>query len=285
MRLLGVIGLAWKNLLIFKMNRLYILFISVFFFINCSNQPKSDLITTTTYSNFSNNESYKAAMDSARIRIAKQRGESIDSLYKVTRQTSINIDIVDTITFDTLINKKETYYVGHSISKNPFILNSNNDTIYKNSNWALDVEQIDFNNDGNKDILLLYLSNTPNTYDLVMFDDETNSFKNVKDFFLYTKPTRIKNSKYYYSYHKSGCADLNWGSDLFYIKDFESVRLGNISGIGCERETKNGIYVYKVSPEKDSFILIESYTREAGYYGDKWDFIEKYWAKNYTDFL
>gem|GEM_PF-5245252 len=30
-------------------------------------------------------------------------------------------------------------------------------------------------------------------------------------------PQRINGTHYFYSYHKSGCADMDWDSDLFYI--------------------------------------------------------------------
>ena len=79
-----------------------------------------------------------------------------------------------------------------------------------------------------------------------------------------------------------GCADSNWDSDLFIIEDYKAIRIGNISGIGCEGTGKTGIFISKVNHKKKE--LIQEILREPGYYEDKFDFIKDYWTKNHERF-
>ena len=87
---------------------------------------------------------------------------------------------------------------------------------------------------------------------------------------------------FYYSYHRSGCADSNWDSDLFVIKNHRAIRIGNISGIGCEGTGKQEFSSRKLEKKKKE--LIKEILREPGYYDDKWDFIKNYWTKNHEKF-
>lgn len=159
-----------------------------------------------------------------------------------------------------------------------FILNGNNDTIYKNNEAPNKFEFIDFNEDGYQDMLLSYIGNY-SSFDLALFDKDTNTLKNVEGFLNYPDAIRIKNTKYYYSYSRAGCGDSNWFSHLFYIENYKAYAIGSIQGIGCEHEEKNGIFIYKLKNEKEE--LIKSISRKPGYYEDKWKFIENYWNKNY----
>ncbi|MNL73734.1 hypothetical protein D3C87_1992360 [compost metagenome] len=79
---------------------------------------------------------------------------------------------------------------------------------------------------------------------------------------------------------------MNWDSDLFYIKDYKAIKLGNINGNQCEnRDIKDGIYIHKISNGKEIEIqrlpigLIEKFKNY------KWGFIAEYWSKNYRKFL
>lgn len=163
-------------------------------------------------------------------------------------------------------------------------MNKNKDTVFKYEEWigVYDVRVTDFDRDGFLDIMFLMNTNTPNTYDLALFDNDENNFKLVEKFSSYGTPIKILGTKYHFSYDRAGCADWNWVSDLFYIENFKTYRIGHISGRGCEGETRNGIFIYKIEDDKE--ILVKEIPREPGYYADKWDFIQNYWAKNYEKF-
>ncbi|QEE49501.1 hypothetical protein FUA48_07870 [Flavobacterium alkalisoli] len=188
------------------------------------------------------------------------------------------------INCDTILNNNHVFKICMGINANIFIL-KDNDTIYKHPEWVNSYEVKDFNEDGYKDIIFYYMSNYP-LEKIYLFDKSHNLFRLVKNSDSHPESVKIKGSDLYYSYNRRGCADLNWDSDLYYIKEFEIHKIGNITGIGCERdddEIKNGIYIYKT--KKDSIqTLIQYIPRDSGYYGDKWEFIEKYWNENYKNF-
>lgn len=191
--------------------------------------------------------------------------------------------------------EKDTLKIGNSIfyvmQEDPrseintdlVILNTKNDTIYRHDGSASNGFVFeDFDENGTLDIRLNHISNSGGYSELIMFDEKTNQFKNVINFDSFNNPIRLKKTKLWYSYHKSGCADINWDSDLFYIQNYKAIRIGNISGRGCEGEPKNGIFINKIIGEKEK--LIKEIIRKKGYYGDKWEFIEKYWNENFNKF-
>ena len=200
------------------------------------------------------------------------------------RSDSIQTDenTYDPISFiDSLQINKKTFIAFQSQSS--IIVTNEIDTSFcfiQNNNGA---EFKDFNRDGFLDIIVHYITNVPGIYDLALFDQKTEKFKLVQNFDAFPSPEKIKNSNYYYSYHRSGCADANWDSDLFKIENYKAIRLGNIQGLGCESEEKNGIFIHLV--KKEELIQIEKYKREPNYYNDKWDFIKNYWTKNYRKFI
>lgn len=192
------------------------------------------------------------------------------------------------LVIDSLSIGKDKYFVIQDDPRsendmNLVILNSKGDTIYKHDGYGTNGFKLDdFDDNGIQDILLYQLSNDGGISDLIMYDTKTKGFKNVEGFYDYNEPYKVEGTKYWYSYHGSGCADMDWDSDLFYIENFKAIRVGNIQGIGCEGEPKNGIFIYKVEGEKR--ILIKENLRKPGFHNDKWDFIEEYWNKNYQKF-
>lgn len=149
----------------------------------------------------------------------------------------------------------------------------------------------DFDRDGNKDIMLTYMGNNF-TYYLYLFDKAKNVFKFVKGFDRFPGSLQLKaNPKYYYSYHRAGCADLNWVSDLFFIADFKTIHIGQIYGRGCDADLKEhpqAIEIYKVNDnteDKEKLIAKLPYQKNIPGFGDKWDFIKRYWEKNYSKFV
>jgi len=152
------------------------------------------------------------------------------------------------------------------------------------------IEFPDFNKDNNQDILLTYMGNN-SIYLLYLFDQKEKKFKNIEGYLNYPDAIQLKNQpELYYSYHRAGCADLNWISDLFKIVDFKTVQIGHIYGQGCEFEVKENpqkIEIFKViDNNENNKILLEElpYLEFIPNFGDKWNFIEKYWNENYVKF-
>jgi hypothetical protein len=162
------------------------------------------------------------------------------------------------------------------------------DKLYKNG--LANAEVMDFNQDQNPDIQLTYLGNNP-TYFLYIYNSIENKFVNIKGFDKYPQPIKLKkDSNIYYSYHRAGCADMNWVSDLFKIENYEVIHLGHIYGQGCDYEVKRNpqqIQIYKVlanNSEKKTLFHTLPYKKVEAYKEDKWGFIDDYWNKNYSKF-
>lgn len=148
----------------------------------------------------------------------------------------------------------------------------------------------DFNKDGNPDILMDFFGNN-STYSLYLFDPTKRKFIEIENYASFPDAIHLKtNPKYYYSYHRAGCADMNWVSDLFTIQDFKIIQLGHIDGQGCNFEVKENpqlLKIYKVTNnDEENEKLIEElpYLKLIPEYGDKWYFIENYWNNNYAKF-
>ena len=152
------------------------------------------------------------------------------------------------------------------------------------------IEFPDFNKDNYPDIMLTYIGNN-DIYYLYLFDIKEKRFKNIAGFSDFPAATQLKtNSGFYYSYHKAGCADYDWVSDLFVFKDNKVIQLGHIWGQGCEFEIDKNpqiIEIYKIidNNEKNK-ILVEKlpYLKYIPEFSDKWKFIEKFWNENYERF-
>ncbi|MGY0041238.1 XAC2610-related protein [Pedobacter sp. NJ-S-72] len=101
-----------------------------------------------------------------------------------------------------------------------YILNSNGLIIFQDStnNEFSSFKFIDFNGDGYKDLLISYATNVPGIQDLILFNPKNNKFRKVTGFTGFPASQRIKGTNYYYSYHRSGCADMYWDSDLYELK-------------------------------------------------------------------
>jgi hypothetical protein len=141
----------------------------------------------------------------------------------------------------------------------------------------------DFNLDGYKDIYLEWGGNMPDRYSLYLFVPAKGKFKELIGFSDVPSAKPIKGTMYYYSYYPSGCADMAWGSDLFYVKDYRVIKLGNIKGDGCG--IKDGISIFRVSNEKKILIKTLPLTTIDRYKDNKWGYIKQYWTKNYSKFI
>ncbi len=194
-------------------------------------------------------------------------------------------------TWDTTIfnNKQKFNVTVHELNEDKLLLitKSNSTEISVDTIWSgfADVQMTDFDNDGNSDILITYMGNNF-TYYLFLFDPVTNKFVSVKDFENYPESKPLKSQPhYYYSYHRAGCADMVWVSDLFKIDHFKAIHIGQIYGQGCD--TPYYIKAYKVDPADDAKKQLISkipYNNINNYKDNKWGLIKEYWNKNYLKF-
>lgn len=189
----------------------------------------------------------------------------------------------------------ETYFDSCTIEGRKFKLHMVNEQLLNVTNALGDTiltdtlddgypEFQDFDGDGKKDIRYFYFSNVPDVQELFLYHSKNQNFIKVKDFADYPAPIRIGQTPYYYSYHRSGCADIDWDSDLFHLKNYETIHLGNITGLGCE-DSPQGVFIYKIVKTKP--IEIEKHPIEVidQYEDYKWGFIKAYWNKHYKKFL
>ncbi|RZL34592.1 MAG: hypothetical protein EOO96_09275 [Pedobacter sp.] len=195
-------------------------------------------------------------------------GDTISPRYSDVQHVATNI-----------INGK-TYTAFFHNNGNFYITNVKKDTVFKAiDQFGPDFTFVDFNKDGYNDIRFSYTTNVPGINDLILYDKKSASFKAVKNFDDYPDAKPILGTKYYYSYHKSGCADESWDSDLFYIKNFETHKLANIS-VDCGTDS---LVISKVIEEEKK--LYEVFSESKALKGiDKWIFIKQYWKKNYQKF-
>jgi hypothetical protein len=83
---------------------------------------------------------------------------------------------------------------------------------------------------------------------------------------------------------------MNWESYLSKIEDYKLINIGYINGQGCDEDVKENpqtIEIYKISGNREeNKKLVEKlpYLKYIPEFGDKWDFINNYWKKNYRKF-
>ena len=175
-------------------------------------------------------------------------------------------------------------YNGYLDGSRFVLLNSRGDTVlHPDGDYYMSFSFLDFNRDGNKDILLEVSDNTPGRYELFLYSQKEHTFKKVKNFYAFATPKPIIGTKFYYSYNKAGCADETWESFLFIIDDYRPVILGYINGKGCG--IKDGIYIYRQTGDKKKLITTLPLKTIEKYKDYKWGFIKSYWTKNYRKFL
>ncbi|HEX6333675.1 MAG TPA: hypothetical protein VFZ78_05585 [Flavisolibacter sp.] len=181
----------------------------------------------------------------------------------------------------------ETYTAIYRSNDTFYVLKANIDTILKVAGLHPNFEFVDFNGDGLKDIRINYMTNVPAVQDMLFFDNSKRNFRRVKNFSDFPDPNPVKGTRYYYSYHRSGCADMNWDSDLFYINNFKAIRIGNISGRQCDNRggIKDGVYIHRVRGDKENLLKKLPIDTIWQYKDFKWGFIREYWTKNYKLFI
>jgi hypothetical protein len=162
------------------------------------------------------------------------------------------------------------------------------DTILKDVGYYSEIKFIDINADGYTDIRAFVVSNTPNQCENYLFDKEKMVFRLLQNCDLDIR--LVKGTKYYYSYNRAGCADLNWESYLSKIENFKLVPIGYIYGQGCDFDVKENpqqMLIYKITnPATETKLLIRKlpYSKYIPTFGEKWNFIGSYWQKNWQTF-
>jgi len=147
----------------------------------------------------------------------------------------------------------------------------------------LSFEFKDYNGDGYRDLILEVSSNTPDVMEIYLYSPSHHGFRELKDARKFPAPTRIKGTPYYYSYHRGGCADMVWDSDLFYIHNGAAVALGHIHAEECKIE--EGVYIYKIRGGKEQLVKRLQIKTIHAYKNGKWGFIAAYWKKYYRRFV
>ena len=146
-----------------------------------------------------------------------------------------------------------------------------------------DFELVDFDGDKRVDIIMRFMGNV-DTQSLYLFDAAKGMFRKVKQFEKFPEAKKVDGSGgFYYSYHRSGCADKTWTSDLFKVIDYRVVHFGRIFGDRCKQPGQ--VIVYRINQDQTKSVLETlAYKLVEESRGHKWEFIENYWANNYTRF-
>jgi hypothetical protein len=182
----------------------------------------------------------------------------------------------DPISSDT-VSIRGTRYVVQLDSTHTFRVVSNGDTaILGEDYFPGDLKLVDFDADGATDILVTFMGNVPDVCDLFLFDRQRRTFRQVRNFRRFPAPTSIEGTPYYYSYHRSGCADMNWNSDLFRIENFTAIQIADISGVECDGMDQ-GVFVTKIGPDGEEKPVATFTLDVLDRPRYKWGFIEYYW--------
>lgn len=169
--------------------------------------------------------------------------------------------------------------------KNCWIQRFDQTSLYYGNAGFEDLEFIDFNGDNHKDILIHYMTNVPDVCDLLLYNSEKQKFIIISNFTSFPIPKIIREKKLYYSYRRSGCADLDWNSDLFVIKNYKAVAIGNIFGKECEGNGPDRIEISRIKGTNKALFKRLPISTIRKYKNDKWGFIKAFWTNNCDKFI
>ena len=185
---------------------------------------------------------------------------------------------------DTATILGERFTVLYKNNDTLYVHNQKNDVIAKIPNLHPNFKFADFNGDSLKDIVVTSLGNVPEVQNVLVFDKINKKFTLVEGLSDFPASKLIKGTKYYYSYSRRGCNDMNWDSYLFYIEENVVNPVGFIDGTGCKNNEKEGIRISKIQDTKKSLISEIPISVIEKYQNQKFGFIEKYWTNNYSEF-
>lgn len=190
------------------------------------------------------------------------------------------------IAYDSATIYNDKYYaIYRSDEQMMYIVSNTRQVILKQPGLGSDFLFTDFNDDGMKDIVINYKSDVPDAKTLLLFDYKQENFRLVEDFDLYPEPVPIPGTPFYYSYSRTGCADFDWRSELFYIKDYKAYKSGYIVVNQCPNsQDANGIYITRLVHGEAQLLEKLPVTEFNKYPEGKWDFLSQYWTKNNKKF-
>lgn len=199
-----------------------------------------------------------------------------------------NIEIPELMQIDTSeLNGEDIILI--RVNGNPKgVVTLTGDTIVPYQDYYSQIKFLDINLDGFLDIRLFVLSNTPNQCDNYLYDTIGRSFELIKNCDL--DISKIPSSQFYYSYHRAGCSDDNWVSDLSKVNDYELENYGRIYGNGCESDDSNDIrkiLIYSVDRNDKHNSIPMFGLKYSDFINDsvsKWDFIHSYWSEHFEKF-
>ena len=154
------------------------------------------------------------------------------------------------------------------------------------SGGLMDMPFVDINSDGVPDLLVIHGGNNFQ-YELYMLNKATLAYQYIDDFDLFPEAVEIKTDPgYYYSYHRAGCADMVWVSDLFTIKNSKAILLGRIQGDCCGADDllNSEIKISNHAAEDTSLVKVFDCSVIDDYADYKWGFIKWYWTSNSLNF-
>ena len=208
----------------------------------------------------------------------------LNSFFAVAQSTVYGVPLkacakIDGIVYKAVVNKDTSISIISNTGKSKKSIHL---PIDYSSVWSFKFK--DFDGDGFKDIVVEFSSNTPGDCDVYLYNRALKNFTNVANIDRYPSPIKIPDTKFYYSYHHSGCADEDWDSDLFIIKNYKAICIGNISGNACD-EKNPGVFIYRVKGKENKLVKEFNINIIKKYKSYKWGFIDAYWKNNYRKFI
>lgn len=209
----------------------------------------------------------------------------VDTSVESKSHNTSEIPEMDTITLNNqkLIRLQESdrFYA---------LLSLQGDTIVKPhfDNAYFSIKFLDIDEDGHQDIRVFTFGNTPNECENYLYNKANSTYHFIENCDLAI--TKVKGSDFYYSYNRAGCSDLNWESHLCRIENYKLVTYGYIYGQGCDYDIVKYPQVIEIFKVDKSDINHKKQIEKLAYksyikkFEEKWDFIEKYWKKNYSKF-
>jgi hypothetical protein len=160
------------------------------------------------------------------------------------------------------------------------------DTIYRHDTAAGNgFEFEDFNGDGVLDIRMDHLTNVGGSKEWIVFDPKAQRFKNIKGFFEFPATEKLPGTKYFYSDHRMGCAGGMWGSELFYIDNFEAKAIARIFIVTCEgADYAQGVTIFKINGNDETIVTQLDEVPEEYSSRDYAEYFSYYWSNNYKKF-
>lgn len=200
-------------------------------------------------------------------------------------------DTFHLLTSDTF-NVEKNEYIIQAVSNltgtgsRIYVVKEKVDTIIRFDYLPADFQLVDFNNDSFADIMFVRLpTNVPNICDLFLYQPSQQTYRKVEGFDAFPDPRRIIGSNCFYSYQRTGCADMNWESSLFLIDANTLNKLGVMEATLCpislDSLSQESIRVFEFN-QSGKCLYEEIHMDELVKYKDKWGFIEEYWEHNWS---